>query len=99
MANFVKNHVLSDLKLHRPNVTNFRPPLARNKKKLTADEESIDLKESGILENSSKNLRIPRHLLEDEKELFSMISREVLQNTDVPTELTMSDVIGMVSFR
>ena len=77
----------------------FRPPLARNKKKLRDDEESIDQKESGILEKSTKNLRIPRHLLEDEKELFSMISREVLQNTDVPSELTMKDVIGMVNNR
>ena len=28
-----------------------------------------------------------------------MISREVLQNSDVPTELTMKDVIGMVNHK
>ena len=68
----------------------------RKKKALKEDgEESIDVKDPGIiLDKSSKSLKIPRHLLEDEKELFSIINREVLHQTD-SEELKMNDVIGL----
>ena len=74
-----------------------RPSLTRKKKVREDGEESIDVKEGGptILDKSSRNLRIPRHLLEDEKELFTIINREVLHQTEVTQELNMKDVIGL----
>ena len=76
-----------------------RPPLTRKKKALREDgEESIDVKDptGTILDKSSRNLKIPRHLLEDEKELFTIINREVLHHQrDVTTEMNMEDVIGL----